>query len=344
MTETLVSQQRYAAVVREALDQSVTKRCPGRLIWLFVHLGIIAAAILAISNWHNAAIDAFAGIAIGHSLGIMGFLGHEIMHGSVVRGKRRIALFGGICMAHWGILPSVWIRWHNQQHHQHTQHSFEDPDCFGWENLYRRSRWLQTVERLTPGSESPLSALFLFSWFTLHTGWIVWGLKGFFPTRRERYAARLYFVAVPLVALSTTYVFLGPLACLWVVVLPLVISNVMMMSYVATNHLVSPLTEDVNDPLLNSLTVRSPRWLEWLHLHNNFHVEHHVVPNVNPRHARRVAEVLAQQWPDRYQALNHLVALRHVYRSPRFYSDHAELMNPRTGRRVRTLNHHFFEI
>jgi fatty acid desaturase len=122
------------------------------------------------------------------------------------------------------------------------------------------------------------------------------------------------------------------------------VANFIMMSYVATNHFISPLTEEINDPLINSLTVRSHPVLEALHLNNNYHVEHHVLPYVNPVHAAVVAGKLKELWPDKYQEMSHFQALRRVYQSPRFYESDFVLVNPRTRSTARTLLAHYLEM
>src|SRR5204862_6715984 len=93
---------------------------------------------------------------------------------------------------------------------------------------------------------------------------------------------------------------IGPLPFLFAFVIPLMIGNAVVMSYIFTNHSLSPLG-DVNDPLLNSLSVTTPRVLEILHLQFGYHVEHHLFPAMSGRHARRVREELVRLWPDRYQ-------------------------------------------
>ena len=60
-------------------------------------------------------------------------------------------------------------------------------------------------------------------------------------------------------------VLVGAWNFLFLYVVPVLIANAMVMSYIATNHFLNPLTDD-NDPLANTLSVTSPRWLEALHL------------------------------------------------------------------------------
>jgi len=60
-------------------------------------------------------------------------------------------------------------------------------------------------------------------------------------------------------------------------VIPALLGTSILTGYILTNHTLSPLT-DVNDPLLNSLSVTAPRAVEVLHLGFGFHVEHTSFP------------------------------------------------------------------
>jgi fatty acid desaturase len=102
------------------------------------------------------------------------------------------------------------------------------------------------------------------------------------------------------------------------------------MSYIATNHFLNPLTT-MNDPLVNSLSVRGPRWLERLHLNFGYHVEHHIFPTVSARHAPAVRAALRRLYGDRYLSLPHGEALRLLYTRPKVHASHDTLVDPHSG-------------
>jgi fatty acid desaturase len=136
----------------------------------------------------------------------------------------------------------------------------------------------------------------------------------------------------------TTLAFvIGGVPFVFAYVIPLVIANVIVMTFILSNHCLSSLTPDVNDPLVNSLSVTLPRPLEWLSLDFGYHVEHHVFPTMSARHARRVRDVLRAQCPERYQSMPWTQALRQLYRSGRVYRDDTTLIDPRTGVTAPTL-------
>jgi len=128
----------------------------------------------------------------------------------------------------------------------------------------------------------------------------------------------------------------GPLAFVFVYLLPLIVANTIVMTFIMTNHNLSPLSP-VNDPLVNSLSVTLPRALEWLTLDFGFHVEHHLFPTMSTRNGRLVREALRQRFPERYQSLPLPVAIRQLHRTARVYRDDVTLIDPNTGETWPTL-------
>ena len=129
---------------------------------------------------------------------------------------------------------------------------------------------------------------------------------------------------------------LGPVRLLFAYGLPLLVANAIVMAYILTNHSLSPQT-GINDPLLNSLTVTTPRILRVLHLNFGYHVEHHVFPRMSPAHAPRISRLLRERWPGRYQSMPLGRALLLLCRTARIHLAPTVLIDPRTGRSWPTL-------
>src|SRR5213078_203359 len=85
------------------------------------------------------------------------------------------------------------------------------------------------------------------------------------PLRRRAIIESLTGVAVWAAVASLV----GASAFVFVYVLPLIVANTVVMTFIVTNHNLSPLLP-VNDPLVNSLSVTLPRVLEWLTLDFGF--------------------------------------------------------------------------
>ena len=327
------SVQAYAREVRAHLPRGVFAREPGRLVWLPLHLGIITGlAVFVVRGAPPWWVALACAVVAGHSWGCLGFLSHEVMHHAVVRGPLLERLLAAPGFAPYCLSPTLWNAWHNQAHHGNTGKAVLDPDGYGTIGFWRKSAVVRALEKMAPGSGYARSGIFLFVWFSLHSFLVL-----VFHSRRNDYYARISRRAVYLesglmlafwVALLAL---VGWHAFLFVYVVPLLVANAVVMSYIATNHFLNPLTE-VNDPLANSLSVTSPGWLERLHLQFGYHVEHHLFPMVNGRHAPAVRDALVRLHGERYLSMPHARALRLLYSRPKVHDSHDTLIDPRTAR------------
>jgi fatty acid desaturase len=326
------SNQHYAREVRRLLPPEVFRPAPTRLLWLAVHLAIIggAAAIVVGTrpSWYVALACA---LIAGHSWACLGFLAHEVLHHAVVRNRTVERLVGYCGLVIFCLSPTLWIAWHNQQHHGHTGDPTADPDHFGTLESWRESPTDRAVVRFAPGSGHKRSALFPFVTFSAHTLIVLLS-----HSRRDDYYARVPRRTVYLETAAmylfwlTVFLLVGAWSFLFVAVVPALIANGVAIAYIATNHFLNPLTT-ANDPLVSSLSVRSPRWLERLHLNFGYHVEHHVLPTVSARHAPRIRAALRQLYGDRYLSLPHTTALRLLYTRPKVHDGHERFIDPRSG-------------
>ena len=332
------SVQQYAREVRRHLPAAVFQRTPARLLWLPLHLGIIAAAAIVVVRatpaWPLAVLCA---VAAGHSWGCLGFLAHEAQHHALVKSRMVERLVGYCGFGIYCLSPTLWTAWHNQAHHGNTGKPVADPDGFGTLRFWQKSAVVQALEKVSPGSRYKRSAAFLFIWFSLHSALVL-----LFHSRRNHYYARVsrravYAESAAMLAFwIAVFAIVGPWSFLFIYVLPLLVANAVIMSYIATNHFLNPLTE-VNDPLANSLSVTGPRWLENLHLQFGYHVEHHLFPMMSGRHAPIVRQVLVALYGESYLTMPHGRALRLLYTRPKVHGTHDTLIDPRTMTTFNTL-------
>lgn len=334
----LRSMNEYAREVRLQLPPELFRRAPIRLLWLPFHAAIIIAMsaliICAAPPWYIALACA---LVAGHSWGCLGLLAHETLHHAVVKSPDTERLIGMIGFLPFCLSPTLWVAWHNQAHHRHTGNLFLDPDHFGTLHLWKKSRYVRFLESLTPGSGSLRSAAFLCIFFSLNSLLmltLIGEQKGFYAriSRRVVWAETAAMVAVWLAVLALV----GVENFVLVALLPALVANAVVMSYIATNHLLSPFTS-VNDPFANTLSVTNPRWLETLHLQFGYHVEHHIFPAMSAKHSRAVREVLVRSYGSRYLSMPHRTALRLVYTRPKLRCRADVLVNPRSGAMYRTL-------
>lgn len=272
-------------------------------------------------------------LIMGNSVFVLGLSMHDLMHGSTVRGqeRRRLVALLGFSMS-W-MTPSLWQAVHNREHHQHTNGS-TDPDRAYLEA--QPSSWGKRLFQLiAPSLEvSPLGlALGMSSAWALHhfrttcsvllfnTGATCFGPAPLRVSERERRRIALELVAViGLHAAVVTWLDAQPLKLLLGYFLPLWCAYAMAMAYIYTNHMLSPLRED-NDPLLTSVSLKLPAFLDCLHGNFSHHSEHHVFPGLNGRYLPLVRQLLQQRHPHRYRLLSGTHAWRLLLSTPRFYRD-----------------------
>jgi len=272
-------------------------------------------------------------LIMGNSVFVLGLSMHDLLHGSVVRGpqRRRLVALLGFSMS-W-MTPTLWQAVHNREHHQHTNGP-TDPDR-AYLEAQPRNWGKRLFQLIAPSLEvSPLGlALGMSSAWALHhfrttcsvllfnTGDTRFGPAPLRVSRRERRRIALELLAViGLHAIVVIWLDAQPLKLLLGYFLPLWCAYAMAMAYIYTNHMLSPLRED-NDPLLTSVSLKLPAFLDCLHGNFSHHSEHHVFPGLNGHYLPLVRQLLLQHHLDRYRLLSGTQAWRLLLSTPRLYRD-----------------------
>lgn len=320
----------YAARIAPHLPKDVFKPVPSRLFGGLVHLLISITGIVAISVFNlNPFINLAIGILIGTSFASMGFLGHEILHGTVVRKSWLRDLLGAVAFWPLSTGPRLWRKWHNMNHHLHTQHEEHDPDAWPSMKQFVKNRLLRSIYRLPFTIRAIANFCSLTITFTVHSArmFIVY-LKDFKPTKRP-------VVWLECVLPWSTWIgllfIIGPIKWLFAFLIPLLIANFIVMAYISTNHRLNPLTP-INDPLANSLTVTVPKWVDALHFNFSYHAEHHLFPGINPKYYPLVKTHIKRMWPERYHEMPLWKALIALWKTPRIYYEQHKLIDPHQGK------------
>lgn len=282
-------------------------------------------------------IKLLMGLVMGIYFAQMFFLAHEALHGSIFKNKSMAHVFGLVAFAPIGVSPSFWKYWHNKLHHGNTQRQLIDPDAFPSLRLYKQSNYMQRMYKFFPGSKTLRSYFYFFFWFTFHIfiaqHYLSHKTKLFKGVNFKKVYIELFFQY----SITAGYIYLvGANNFVWGFLIPFFIGNYILMSYIATNHNISPLTK-VNDPLRNSLTVTNhPVW-EYLHLNFGYHTEHHLIPTMCMSKAKKVHQVLKEKFPEDFQVMSKWEAVKRIYTSPRIYKNDTTLIDPITGETKPTL-------
>lgn len=321
----------YARVIRPLLPDKAFAPCASHLWRITAHSMVVFGGYLLVREANAWLQGLLCSLLIGHSLGCLAFLAHDLSHHSITRSKalRRI-----LELVLWGlnlISPTMWKRIHNQTHHQETN-TLNDPD-----RQFRRqeaSAWSWAYNRLLyPSRETvhgnPLPLFHFVSYILRHliTSLLPGAWKLPIVTHKPDYSARQRIgIITDLMVIAaiqmgvwylvggewSAFVWASPVAVLW--------SSSLVMLYVFTNHFLNPLCEHT-DPLVGSTSVIVPKWMDWLHDNFSYHTEHHVFPGMNPRWYPLVSELLQQHFPERYNRLPLAEAWSRLWRRGEFIEE-----------------------
>lgn len=316
----------YSSQVAPRLPAKVFKPAPERL-WgglAFVLLAAGSMTAIALFELHWLAKLGLS-VLIAQCFAGLGFLGHEILHGTVVKQARLRDWLGGIAMSQFLLGPKLWRRWHNMEHHAHTQHVHDDPDVsITMEQLYQKPflRWLYKF----PWQVRSFTTFVAFSvFFQIHSSRQFARLIGQFKPKDRAMAWAQLLAPIAFYVFGLGYV-LGLQNWLFAYLIPLLIANFITICYISSNHDLCPLT-DVNDPLVNSLSVKMPRWMDVIHFNFSYHTEHHLFPGVSPKWGPLIQQHLREMFPERYNELTMKETLRGLWCLPRVYMDDSRLVD-----------------
>jgi fatty acid desaturase len=335
-----------ARELRSLLPSEAFRTSPHRLALVAINAAILLLGwtmAAQLHQWPRPWLLAWLPLALvmGNSVFVLGLAAHDLMHGSFPRSRslRRLAAMAAFSVS-W-MTPTLWQAVHNREHHGRTN-GLADPDRSYLES--QPGSWGKRLfQAIAPSSESNplLLVLGMTSAWPLHhfrtSCEVLLGNAGssgsagpaasrfapaafaVSPADRRTIAAELLLL-VALHGLVIGWIGLRPLPLLLGYFLPLWLGYAMSMAYIYTNHMLSPLTED-NDPLVSSLSLRVPAWLDLLHSNFSHHSEHHVFPGLNSSYYPQVRELLMRHYPERYRLLGAGLAWRLLLSTPRFYRD-----------------------
>ncbi|KAM3115689.1 fatty acid desaturase family protein [Phormidesmis sp. 146-33] len=336
--EPLIHQAKYARALRPLLPDEAFAPDPGKLTILLANLVILIVGwtiAATLNDWDIRLLGLFLPIALimGNSVIVLLFSVHALMHGSVIKNSRLSHGVTLLALAVWWMPPTLWKAVHNREHHNKTN-SIADPDrSYTYEQPNTWGKWIQN--QFVPSSEvSPLGLVMgMVSAWGVHgfrnlTAVVLFNRKSvqYVPTAltvspKERWAiAQEYLVVIAIHFSVIAYLEFDLKQLLLGYFLPIAIGYAGAMFYIFTNHLLCEMTS-VNDPLVNTVSLRVPKLFDRLHLNFSYHTEHHIFPGMNSDYYPMVQELLKAHYPERYNLLNAGEAWRLLMHTPRHYRD-----------------------
>ena len=333
----LYPRSKYAGELRRELPDSAFALSGSRLALIPAYFAVIATATVIIAKgWVQWEVVPLLSVVIGVCFACLTFVAHETLHGGIVHGHTRQHLVGWLGFLPFVLSPRLWVAWHNRSHHANTSQP-DDPDSYPTLEAYRSGPTARfSVDTFSLGGRRWRGIMSLVLGFTVQSAdqLRIAKARGFLSRREHRLA--LLETGLGLAVWATVAALVGFVPFLFVFVLPLLIGNACIMAFILTNHSLSPRLP-INDPLVNSLSVTTPRLVELVTLRFGFHVEHHLFPAMSSRHAPAVRALVQARWPERYQSMSIGAALKQLHRTARVYKDATTLVDPTTGREFSTL-------
>jgi fatty acid desaturase len=338
----MISQAEYVKALRPLLPDSAFKPSARKLFILLINFMILGMgwAIARILNqgeigWLLLYLP--LSLVMGNSIIVCLFVAHDSMHGSTIKQPhwRYICSFFALAML-W-MPPTLWKAVHNHKHHTETN-AMGDPDrSYLVQQNNTWGKWIQNL--FVPSAEVNWALLLL----GMTSSWLVHTFRHLTsillfnhqqvsyvpapvvvsPYKRKAIAIELAIIA--LIHLSIlAFLKFNWLAILLGYILPLSIGYAGVMFYIYTNHFLCPMT-DVNDPLANSVSLKMPKIIDWLHFNFSYHTEHHLFPSINSDYYPLVQKLLLTHYPESYNLLPIGEAWRLLLETPRHYRDEVTL-------------------
>lgn len=319
----------YRKLLDPVVQAQSFRRQPGLLGHLAAHLLLVTGLGLFAAT-HVASLPFWAlvglGVLAGHSVGILAFVGHEIGHGAVVA-QRQLRWLTGCLAWTYGLFTNTAVqgRAHNLLHHGHGN-ALQDPDrrptldeaAKDWVDA-----WVATW--IFPNSRTP----WCFGLLGFHAslcGYHIKLLTHSLARTGSRFDTRMppkvrALAAFEFLWSASVYLALWALAgfspwmalYLWVMYATATTVDGL---YIATNHLLCGYDEHEHDPVQQTVSLKLPAWIDFLHLRFSHHTEHHLYPTAGPAHYPVIRQALRTHFADRYLELTMPQAIRLLFQSP----------------------------
>jgi fatty acid desaturase len=312
----LIHQAEYAKRIRPLLPPEAFLPDRSKVLVLLINLTILLLGwgIAAhLDRWSVYLLWLYLPVTLimGNSVIVLLFSSHDLMHTGIIKnpyGLRMISLLGLTML--W-MPPTLWKILHNRVHHNQTNslgdpdrnYLFQQPNTWGkWiQNLFTPS---QTVNRfcLMIGMASAwgiytfrnLTSVLLFN-----NGDVRYVPASFKVRMEERRAIALEALVIFALHFSVlAYLQFHPLKLILSYFLPIALGYAGIIFYVYTNHMLCPMAS-INDPLVNSVSIKVPKLFDLLHLNFSYHAEHHIFPGLNSDYYPVVQDLIKIYYPER---------------------------------------------
>ncbi len=335
----LIHQVEYAKKLRPLLPPEAFLPDRSKVVILLINL-----TILLLGWWIASHLDRWPVVLLwlylpvtlimGNSVIVLLFSSHDLMHTGIIKNPywlRTVSLLG---LAMLWMPPTLWKNVHNRVHHSKTN-ALGDPDRnFLYQQPNTWGKWIQNL--FVPSQTVKL--------FWLMIGMTsAWGISTFrnltsvllfnnedinyvpaaskVRSEERREIALEFLLIFTLHAGILSYLQFGVLKLVLSYFLPIFLGYAGIMFYVYTNHMLCRMTS-INDPLVNSISIKVSKLFDLLHLNFSYHAEHHIFPGLNSDYYPLVQNLIKAHYPERsHYILGAGEAWWLLLHTPRHYKD-----------------------
>ena len=339
----LISKSEYRSELRKHLPEECFKVDTKHCLFYFACMFLYLAGMFSIIKLDFLPLKFLMSSVMGITLTSLTFFLHDLFHGSIVKSKK-IQYLLGFSIGMFNLFPALfWKRVHNY-HHARTGNT-DDPD----RSYILSEAPKNSVEkfayktRMTAEAFHPLiSILTMATGFFLYFGNNLIGVlfpKSSFTTEKSKKVQFLFknvekpiiFFELASITLFQYLLFLfiakGSITnYIFISLIPVAIAHCIAMAYIHTNHFLSPLTGVMDDPLINSLSLKNPLFVDKIFSNFSHHTEHHLFPEMSSRYYPMVRKLLFDLFPERFKIMPMNQAIKLLLKTPRIYNDFTHLI------------------
>ena len=339
----LISKNEYRSILRKYMSSEDFYPDKKEFLRYFIFMSLYLFGIYNLVNLQLfLPIKILVSIFMGISLASLTFFMHDLMHGAVTKSKK-ITYFTGLSI---GLLnffaPLFWQRLHNFHHARAG--NIDDPDrMYIWterpRNIFEKFIYGLRISKNSYNTFLNLIGMSLgFFWYFLTMFYALLQKKpkgSQYQGINKLFKAKEVFIVFG--ELLLIFLFQGFLFTIiagssflnyfLISLLPVLIAHFTTMLYIHTNHFLSPLTLEIDDPLINSLSLKNSWLVDKVFSNFSHHVEHHLFPAMSPSHYPKIRKLLLDLYPNRFQLIPMAHAVKLLCTTPRIYSDNTYLVN-----------------
>jgi len=345
----LLSKKDYREEIAIGLTDDDHKSDKSELLKYFVLMPIYLFGIYSLSISENLLLKVVLSFSLGIVLAAITFFLHDLMHGSIVKSKPLMYSIG-ISTGVFNLFPPLfWQRLHNF-HHARTG-KLDDPDR-NWtldEMPVKPHEIVIYKLRMSNECYNKVSS-FIFIAFGFIAYFISNIFYGVYATNLSEQSSIKYrgirnlfttkdrvFITLELLTIFSAQLYLFAVISkfslvnyLFVSIIPILMCHFILMLYIHTNHIFSPLTGEVDDPLVNSISIKNSKFVDFIFSNFSHHVEHHLYPSMSSAKYPKVRKLIQEKYSNRFQLMTMKDAISYLFNTPRIYANAYSLVGIHT--------------